>query len=388
MAKDKVSVKRETRHIAANILAIMLILLLSTISGIYFMRGQELVPRLAMLFVAMQVAFVLLLFIFKATSDFSNLAFFVPFVLFVVNLFVLDTNAHHIYFFLFVSFFICGISCLYTNYRQTFAYILLQAVAIMVLHFSGVSVTVYNAPLIGLGIFSAYLTSCFFLIVITKTATVDLRKISEEADSFKTYLSTTKNYLTILDRSNRVVYASNPIANLAYVENVELVKERPFIDLFANRELKLLAYRMLGRRELYEDTCEFTQYNQKRYFKAYSNGMAMKSGVSTLVTMLDMTDLAERDEIAAMKDSLKIGIFFMNREYVIQDNYSRYLEELLSDGDLKGKRFTDLIEKSLSAKELNAVKDYLDMVFDRSFDADTLREINPIDQLPYVDYLG
>ena len=226
------------------------------------------------------------------------------------------------------------------------------------------------------------------MIFITKTATVDLRKISAKANSFRTYLSATKNYLAMLDNSNRIVYVSKPMSEMARIENPELTKGRPFIDLFPSRELKLLAYRMLGRREVYETNWEFTLYRHKHYFKAISSGMVGETRGGTLITMLDMTHLAERDEIAAMKDSLKIGIFFMDRDYVIQDNYSRYLEELLSDNDLKGKLFTDLLAASVSAKEMDSIKDYLGMVFDRAFDHATLSEINPLHELQYVDSKG
>jgi two-component system chemotaxis sensor kinase CheA len=78
----------------------------------------------------------------------------------------------------------------------------------------------------------------------------------------------------------------------------------------------------------------------------------------------------------------------MDRDYAIQDNYSRHLEEVLSDGDLKGKRFTDIFAASLSQKELTTLKDYLEMVFERSFDSATLNEINPLNELLYVDPCG
>jgi two-component system chemotaxis sensor kinase CheA len=104
----------------------------------------------------------------------------------------------------------------------------------------------------------------------------------------------------------------------------------------------------------------------------------------TLINLHDMTYLAERDEIAAMKDSLKIGLFFMNRDHIIQDNYSRYLEELLSEDELNGKKFTDLLTASVTANEMNAIKDYFDMVFDRVFDQTTLEDINPLQELHYV----
>jgi len=140
---------------------------------------------------------------------------------------------------------------------------------------------------------------------------------------------------------------------------------------------------MLGNRGLYEEEWEFVLDGQKRFFKAASNGL---SGTSkgTLVNLHDMTFLAERDEIAAMKDSLKIGLFFMDRHYIIQDNYSRYLDELLADVQLNGQKFTDLLSASVTAKEMEAIQDYFTMVFDRVFDQSTLDDINPLQELHYI----
>jgi len=93
-------------------------------------------------------------------------------------------------------------------------------------------------------------------------------------------------------------------------------------------------------------------------------------------------------DVAAMRDSLKIGIFLMDRDCAIQDNYSKFLEELLSMEGLKGRRFTDIIEGSVPAAELASIKDYLEMFFSGTVGQDVLREINPLRELPYVPPSG
>jgi two-component system chemotaxis sensor kinase CheA len=109
-----------------------------------------------------------------------------------------------------------------------------------------------------------------------------------------------------------------------------------------------------------------------------------------IVTVKDMLEtcmnvaLAERDEIAVMKDSLKIGLFFMNRDYVIQDHYSRYLEEILLESSLSGKTFPALLSASVSPKELETVRDYFEMIFTRTFDQNMLDDINPLNEIHYV----
>jgi two-component system chemotaxis sensor kinase CheA len=93
---------------------------------------------------------------------------------------------------------------------------------------------------------------------------------------------------------------------------------------------------------------------------------------------------AERDEVAAMKDNLKVGLFMMDRDFAIQPQYSRALETVLSEPDIAGKRFPDLLSSSLQQKELDTIADYFTMVLNRSFDAEMLEDINPLNQLAYV----
>jgi len=98
-----------------------------------------------------------------------------------------------------------------------------------------------------------------------------------------------------------------------------------------------------------------------------------------------MTHLAERDEIAAMKDNMQIGLFFMDNKFIIQNHYSKYLEEMLNEYDLFGKNFTDIISDSVNTNEMSSIKDYLKMVIEQAFDQEMLDDINPLTELNYVN---
>ncbi|MDR2941447.1 MAG: CBS domain-containing protein [Treponema sp.] len=111
-------------------------------------------------------------------------------------------------------------------------------------------------------------------------------------------------------------------------------------------------------------------------------------GIVTIKDLLDTcTKIAqtERDEISVMKDNLKIGLFFMNRNFIIQEHYSRYLEEMLSENNLSGKCFSDLLSASFNPKELKNIQDYFEMVFKHTFDQDMLEEINPLGEFNYIN---
>ena len=89
--------------------------------------------------------------------------------------------------------------------------------------------------------------------------------------------------------------------------------------------------------------------------------------------------------IAVMQSNMNIGLFFMDKNYIIQDYYSRYLEEMLSETDIAGKPFTDFLVRSVTAGELDSIKDYFKMVLERTYDQEMLEDINPLHVLRYVN---
>jgi two-component system chemotaxis sensor kinase CheA len=112
------------------------------------------------------------------------------------------------------------------------------------------------------------------------------------------------------------------------------------------------------------------------------------SGIATVKDLLDTCmkiAQAERDEITVMKDNLKIGLFFMDRNYIIQDHYSRYLEEMLSEKELSGKSFSDLLSASFNAGEVNNIRDYFTMVLDHTFEQSMLDDINPLGEFCFIN---
>jgi two-component system chemotaxis sensor kinase CheA len=92
----------------------------------------------------------------------------------------------------------------------------------------------------------------------------------------------------------------------------------------------------------------------------------------------------ERDEITAMKDNLKVGLFLMNKDLIIQPAYSKALEDVLVATELQGRNFLDLLAASIKAKEIETLRDYFGMIFNRSFEQSMLDDINPLRELNYV----
>ncbi|GHV83734.1 hypothetical protein AGMMS50212_10740 [Spirochaetia bacterium] len=92
----------------------------------------------------------------------------------------------------------------------------------------------------------------------------------------------------------------------------------------------------------------------------------------------------ENDRIKVMKDHFKTGMFFMTKEYIIQDQYTKPLEDALGETNLTGKNFTGFLGESVNAKQLETLKDYFNMVIERKFDDAMLEDINPIRKFNYI----
>ena len=159
------------------------------------------------------------------------------------------------------------------------------------------------------------------------------------------------------------------------------------------QELLIEEYKNERRSKLRQEI-EFTlPHRPGKFYSAWENRIASESGATLgwVILIQDVTEVvslirniqAQRDEIAAMRDNLKEGLFLMDREYRIQPSYSRALEDVLSGKDFQGRRFTDLLVNSYSQKDLETIADYFTMIADKSVDADMLEDINPLSEFAY-----
>jgi two-component system chemotaxis sensor kinase CheA len=92
----------------------------------------------------------------------------------------------------------------------------------------------------------------------------------------------------------------------------------------------------------------------------------------------------ELEKSTTMKDSLKYGIFLMDRDFIIQDAYSKALTKILALSELRGKNFLRLLDNSVNAREIQGLSDYFSLFFGGSHDPAMLEDINPISEFEYI----
>jgi two-component system chemotaxis sensor kinase CheA len=332
----------------------------------------------------MLVTFMIIVAIIKNSINHYKMAFNVPVILLLFYTSLMILSKWHDSHYMLICVFLCAISCIYSHFKRTLVFIIVQNI------FTAYLIFVRGYPVNGhvpfftvLVIWLTCIFSSIIMLLLTRSATIVLNKALEHQNSFMDLLASTENIVAMIDERNEIIYASKTLSDLANTEDPTLVQGRPLIDLFPGRSLKNHAGKLLKEKDEYAEDWEFSLNGQKRYFKAASHSLPGSGG--THISLYDMTHLAERDEIAVMKDSMKIGLFFMDKNYIIQDHYSRYLEELLSDTKLFGKNLMDIIADSVTPSESEAIKDYFNMVIDRTYDQEMLDDINPLNELRYVN---
>ena len=368
---------------AANAISVVMILFLSAVY-MFELLIKDIVINYYLAGATLILTLIVIISIFRTTINYYKMTFNVPVVILLFYTALMVICEWQISHYLLICLVLCAISCIYYNFNRTLAFIIFENIFIGTLLF-------FNNPIGGIGVPIPVIlinwAICFFasiiMLFLTRAATVVLNKALEHQQSFMDLLATTENYVAMVDERNEIVYASKTLATMGNAEDQTLIQGRPILDLFPGRSLKVLASKLLKEKDDYAEDWEFSLNGQKRYFKAASHKLAGGSG-GTLINLYDMTHLAERDEIAVMKDSMRIGLFFMDGNYVIQDHYSSFLEEMLSESDLFGTLFTDIISDSVSSSEMEAIKDYLKMVVERTYDDEMLEEINPLSELHYV----
>jgi hypothetical protein len=97
----------------------------------------------------------------------------------------------------------------------------------------------------------------------------------------------------------------------------------------------------------------------------------------------------ERDTIDAMNDALKVGLFFMDKNFIIQNQYSKFLETVLEVKKLDGIKFTDLISASIKKEDVTKLIEYFVLLFKGSaishkIPEKMLEDLNPIQEMAYV----
>ncbi len=118
---------------------------------------------------------------------------------------------------------------------------------------------------------------------------------------------------------------------------------------------------------------------------AFSSLSYNRTQVLSLALTRSRTQLQnEFNEIETMKDNLEVGIFMLDADFIFQPFFSKHTPQVFDREDLKDLDFFVLLKGSLVEKEIQLLKDFLEMVLHSSYDPEMLRDVNPLYRFTYL----
>jgi len=75
------------------------------------------------------------------------------------------------------------------------------------------------------------------------------------------------------------------------------------------------------------------------------------------------------------------GIFLIDRDLVIQSQYSQALESILAEKKLAHKRFMDLFNTRINGDQIGAIVEFLELLFNPEIESSLLSDLNPLHQI-------
>ena len=275
--------------------------------------------------------------------------------------------------------------------RFSLVMLLISAIAPLIANFSYVALSYFfKTALAGINFtpFVMVLSNFIFFYNIIRN---DMFDLAPKAHAIT--MDLIRDSFVVLDRGMAYT-GSNKKAQELFPALADMQKGAS-IQKLENWPEELKAEQIEGGEQEERREIEFTlPHRPDKIYSGWVNRVASESGATLgyVILIQDITETvslirsikAQRDEIAAMRDNLKEGIFLMDRERLIQPSYSRALEEVLSAKELRGKSFTTLLERSFSAKDIATIGDYFTMIIDKSIDSDMLEDMNPLSEFSYI----
>jgi signal transduction histidine kinase/DNA-binding response OmpR family regulator len=199
----------------------------------------------------------------------------------------------------------CGIVCMYQNFRMLMIFFLIELPAnilLFILIFRNADYVDYDTMVV-----SAMLCFYgFFFLAFLSHHSSERESIAQAGlHSFYSLLTTTPNMLVIVDENKIVKYLSKPMAELAEIDQ-ELAINRPLLDLFRDRELKLMFADIMDSDGFYSEVKKISVDGNEKYFKVVCD--SLRGEVKGLfLDISDITSTVESKNHAelAMKEAKK-----------------------------------------------------------------------------------
>ncbi|MDR0689868.1 MAG: response regulator [Spirochaetaceae bacterium] len=229
-----------------------------------------------------------LLVLMYLVKDKAKLAFYVPFITFV------GFTAGSVYLKDFEYFFIiwlgiCGIGCIYHNFKKLLSFFITSNVIIFFLFLFNF-ITQNTLPQAMAQWFFAVCTSTFFLISAQFSSNTD-GPADKVFDAFSLLMETTPHLMAVVDGAGGIISVSRGLKEFIRVKDPAAIAGRPLLDLIDDPEFKMMIKEILETGEFFEGTKKITDNRgTPRGFKVFSK--RLEGDVPGLfIDIADITDV-------------------------------------------------------------------------------------------------
>jgi PAS domain S-box-containing protein len=220
-------------------------------------------------------------------------------VLFIVGAYI--TRDFNYYFIVLLC--VLGIVSIYQKFKMVVYFMIIAVACNIPLYFTifkDPKIAIFNEMVInGLLCFYGFL----FLTLLSYGSSAREGAAQKGLHSFSSMLSTTPDMMVIVDEQKKVQYLSKPLAELAEID-MDLAIGRPLLDLFSDREFKLMLADIMDTDGFYSQICEIKLHGESRWFKVICDSLHGEAK-GIFINISDITSTVEAKNLAeeAMKDA-------------------------------------------------------------------------------------
>jgi len=245
------------------------------------------------------VTFGLCVYIYAKTL--GNLAYITALVTQAAAFAVVVYDAQPLHRYFFMSIIIMGTFSLIRTFKQMIWLIAVSSIFNLL-------VLIFLAPLpqiesldfhTFLYMFLLYFFTSFLMLLQSYSVTQKESHSDKALEAFSSLLVSTPNLMVITDKESQVRFISEPMARFAGFSQPGFAIGQPLLDLFTERELKLMFSTAFEAEGLSESIIPITIDNEKRYFKVIADKLTGEVGGS-FIDISDITQL-ENSKRAAEK---------------------------------------------------------------------------------------
>lgn len=91
--------------------------------------------------------------------------------------------------------------------------------------------------------------------------------------------------------------------------------------------------------------------------------------------------LYAKKETDNILQNVEEGLFLLNPQFEIASQYSLELESIFNEKNLANKSFIDILSNKIEEKEIDPIKEYLELMYNDAIEQDVLDELNPLTEL-------